>query len=71
MEIILGIIILYGIGKALAGSGGRSGTNGRSGSSRSEREQQTIFKYPKGGYGLDDDPVWDELFFLDIMEDDH
>ena len=31
---------------------------------------ETIFDYPEGGYGLDDDPVMDELFFLDIMEED-
>ena len=37
---------------------------------RRERAKQTIFEYPEEGYGLDDDPVLDELFFLDIMEDD-
>ena len=37
---------------------------------RKEREKQTFFEYPEGGYGLDDDPVLDELFFLDIMEGD-
>ena len=26
-------------------------------------------KQDKGGYGLDDDPVWDELFFLDLMDE--
>ena len=62
METILGLIILYGIGKLLFG--------GSKEVSRKEREKQTFFKYPKGGYGLDDDPVMDELFFIDLMEDD-
>ena len=63
METILGIIAIFVIGKALFGRGHKE-------VSRKEREKQTFFKYPKGGYGLDDDPVMDELFFIDIMEDD-
>ncbi len=63
METILGLIAIIVIGKALFG-------RGRKEVSREEREKQTFFKYPKGGYGLDDDPVMDELFFIDIMEDD-
>ena len=62
MEALLGLIVLLGIGKLLFG--------GKKNESREEREKQTIFKYPKGGYGLDDDPVMDELFFLDIMDED-
>ena len=65
MEPIFGLLAVYGIGKLLFGR------NGRSVASQRERENQTFFKYPKGGYGLDDDPVMDELFFIDIMEDDH
>ena len=65
MEPILGLLAVYGIGKLLFGK------NGGCVESREEREKQTFFKYPKGGYGLDDDPVMDELFFIDIMEDDH
>ena len=65
MELILGLLILYGIGKLLFGRpAGRA-------ESRKDREEQTFFNYPEGGYGLDDDPVMDELFFIDIMEDDH
>ena len=63
METILGLIVIFGIGKLLFGGRHKA-------ISREEREKQTIFKYPKGGYGLDDDPVMDELFFIDIMEDD-
>ena len=63
METVLGLIIIIGIGKLLFGRGHKE-------VSRAEREKQTIFKYPKGGYGLDDDPVMDELFFLDIMNGD-
>ena len=63
METILGLLMVFGIGKLLFGKSTKP-------VSREEREKQTIFKYPKGGYGLDDDPVWDELFFLDIMCDD-
>ena len=62
METILGVIVLFGIGKLLFG--------GKKQESREEHEKQTFFKYPKGGYGLDDDPVMDELFFIDLMEDD-
>ena len=63
MESLFGLIMIIGIGKLLFGKSNQS-------ESREEREKQTIFRYPKGGYGLDDDPVMDELFFLDIMEDD-
>ena len=35
---------------------------------REERAKETIFDYPEDGYGLSDDPVWDEMMFLDIME---
>ena len=64
MELLIGLIIIFGIGKLLsAGKGGRT-------VSHEEREKQTILKYPKGGYGLDDDPVTDELMFLDLMDDD-
>ena len=64
METILGLLVVFGIGKLLFGKSSRKEV------SREEREKQTIFKYPKGGYGLDDDPVMDELFFLDIMDED-
>ena len=37
---------------------------------REERAKQTFLDYPEEGYGLDDDPVLDELMFLDIMEGD-
>lgn len=63
MEYILGSIALYVIGKLLLGKSHKADP-------RTEREKQTFFKYPKGGYGLDDDPVMDELMFIDIMEDD-
>ncbi len=63
METILGLLVVFGIGKLVFGKSSRE-------ISREEREKQTIFKYPKGGYGLDDDPVWDELFFLDTMDED-
>ena len=63
MEAIFVLILIFGIGKLLFGRGGKE-------VDRAEREKQTIFKYPEGGYGLDDDPVMDELFFLDIMDDD-
>ena len=33
-----------------------------------ERKKQTFFDYPEEGYGLADDPVLDELIWLDIME---
>ena len=62
METLIGFVALLGIGKLLF--------NNNQKESRNEREKQTIFKYPKGGYGLDDDPVMDELFFLDIMDGD-
>lgn len=62
METILGLVVIFGIGKLLFG--------GKKQETREEREKQTVFKYPKGGYGLDDDPVMDELFFIDLMEDD-
>ena len=62
MEAVLGIIVVYCIVKLLFGNNKKQ--------PREDREKQTIFKYPEGGYGLDDDPVMDELFFLDIMEDD-
>ena len=48
--------MVFGIGKLLFCKSGKE-------VSREEREKQTIFKYPKGGYGLNDDPVMDELFF--------
>ena len=63
METILGLIVIFGIGKLLFG-------RKRSVPSKEDRAKQTFFKYPKGGYGLDDDPVMDELFFIDTMEDD-
>ena len=66
METLFGLIIIFGIGKLLFGRGGKK----MSREEREKREKQTIFKYPKGGYGLDDDPVMDELFFIDVMEDD-
>lgn len=37
---------------------------------RRKRAEQTIFDYPEEGYGLDEDPVTDEMMFLEIMEDD-
>lgn len=37
---------------------------------RRKRAEQTFLEYPEEGYGLDDDPVTDELMFLEIMEDD-
>lgn len=37
---------------------------------RRRRAEQTFLEYPEEGYGLDDDPVLDELMFLDLMEDD-
>lgn len=65
MSTVLGAIIIIGLLKLLfGGSSKREDT-------RTDREKQTFFKYPKGGYGLDDDPVMDELFFIDIMEDDN
>ena len=64
MEIVAALIILFGLGKLLFGRGGRVKP------SHTEREKQTILEYPKGGYGLDDDPVTDELVFLDLMDDD-
>ena len=64
MSTVFGAIVIFILLKLLFG-----GRDKREQSS-SERETQTIFKYPKGGYGLDDDPVLDELFFIDTMEDD-
>ena len=32
--------------------------------------EQTFLEYPEEGYGLDEDPVTDEMMFLEIMEDD-
>ncbi len=63
METLFGLMVIFGIGKLLFGKGNKPTT-------REEREKQTLFKYPKGGYGLDNDPVMDELFFFDIIEDD-
>ena len=64
MKAVIGLIFIFWIGKLLFGkSGGEA--------SRKEREKQTFLEYPEGGYGLDKDPVMDELFFLDIMEDEH
>ena len=63
MEALFGLIILYWIGKLLFGRK----TNRRA--THSEQDKQTIFDYPEGGYGLDDDPVTDELMFLDLMDD--
>lgn len=63
METILGLIVIFGIGKLLFGGKHKA-------ESRAEREKQTFFQYPKGGYGIDEDPVMDELFFIDIMEED-
>ena len=37
---------------------------------RRKRAEQTFLEYPEEGYGLDEDPVTDELMFLEIMEDD-
>lgn len=54
----------FGIGKLLFG------IDDIDEQTREERKKQTFFEYPEGGYGLDDDPVLDELFFLDIMEED-
>lgn len=64
MEAILGLIILYGIGKLLFGGKKTRQT------SRTRQGSDTIFDYPEGGYGLDDDPSTDELMFLDLMEDE-
>ena len=63
MGTIFGLIIVLGIGKLLFGDSGKT-------ESPEERRKQTIFEYPEGGYGLDDDPVTDELMFLDIMDGD-
>ena len=60
MQVLIGSMVLFGLGKLLFG---RDETE-----DIEERKKQTIFEYPKDGYGLDDDPVLDELFFLDIME---
>ena len=62
MQAIVGTIFLFGLGKLLFG---RDETE-----DIEERKKQTIFEYPEDGYGLDDDPVLDELCFLDIMEGD-
>ena len=64
MSTVIAVIIIFGILKLLFGGSGKRADD------RSEREKQTFLKYPKGGYGLDDDPVMDELFFIDTMEDD-
>ena len=64
MEAIFALLIIYWIGKLLFGKRPHKQRP------RSGRESETIFDYPEGGYGLDDDPVMDELFFLDIMEED-
>ena len=64
MEAIFGIIILYGIGKLLFGKR----TNRPA--PHAEQSKQTIFDYPEGGYGLDDDPAVDELMFLDLMDEE-
>ena len=64
MEAIFGLLIIFWIGKLLFG---KSPSKQQP---RSDRESETIFDYPEGGYGLDDDPVMDELFFLDMMEED-
>ena len=64
MEIVIAIILIFGLGKLLFGKDRKVKP------SHAEREKQTIFKYPKGGYGLDDDPVTDELMFLDLMDDE-
>ena len=37
---------------------------------RRKRAEQTFLDYPEECYGLDEDPVTDELMFLEIMEDD-
>jgi hypothetical protein len=63
MGTIFGLIIVLGIGKLLFGDSGKT-------ESREERKKQTFLEYPEGGYGLDDDPVTDELMFLDIMDGD-
>ena len=62
MQAIVGTIFLFGLGKLLFG---RDETE-----DIEERKKQTIFDYPEEGYGLDKDPVLDELLFLDIMEGD-
>ncbi len=63
MSTVFGAIVIFMLLKLLFGGGKKD-------ESPSERETQTIFKYPKGGYSLDDDPVLDELFFIYTMEDD-
>ena len=63
METLFVLILLIGIGRLLF-------DNNKKTELGKEREKQTFLKYPRDGYGLDDDPVMDELFFLDIMEDD-
>ena len=62
METLIALLIIYGIGRLIFGK--RRGPE-----TYEDRKNQTFFKYPKGGYGLDDDPVMDELFFLDIMDE--
>ena len=66
METLFGLIILYGVGKILFGNRSNSPKQ----APRATQNEQTIFDYPEGGYGLDDDPVLDELMFLDLMDEE-
>ena len=56
--------VLYGVGKLLFGK------QPNRKAPHAEQNEQTIFDYPEGGYGLDDDPVVDELMLLDLMDEE-
>ena len=67
MEIILVVIALVSVVKMFSRKDDRQDPEEKR-RWREERAKETIFDYPEDGYGLDDDPVWDEMMFLDIME---
>lgn len=67
METLISVIVIIALYKLIRG-GIRKLTSSRT---KHHLAQETIFEYPEGGYGFSDDPVVDEMIFLDlVLEDD-